>query len=121
MVDGYDVVSYFDGKPKKGKKKFTTKHNGVSYKFTTQENLDKFKANPVAFVPQYGGYCAYAVAEKKNKMEADAESYEIRDGKLYLFYNGWFSNKLLDWQKGNTAELQKKGDTNWETLKFKKK
>jgi hypothetical protein len=53
-------------------------------------------------------------------MYIDAEAYEIRDGKLYLFYSSWINNKLDDWQEGNTKELQVKGDANWEKLKHKK-
>jgi hypothetical protein len=52
-------------------------------------------------------------------MDIDPDSYEIRDGKLYLFYNSWFSNKLTTWQKGNTEKLQKKGDKNWTEIKHK--
>ena len=52
-------------------------------------------------------------------MYIDAEAYEVRDGKLYLFYNSWLSNKLDDWKEGNTKELQSKGDKNWEEIKYK--
>ena len=79
-----------------------------------------FKATPKKYIPQYGGYCAYAVAVKKTKMDIDAEAYEIRDGKLYLFYNSWLSNKLTDWKKGDTKKLQVQGDENWKELKHKK-
>jgi len=121
LVEGYDVVSYFTkSKPIEGKKKFQTTFDGAKFKFSSQKNLDLFTANPKKYIPQYGGYCAYAIAAKKIKMNIDAEAYEIRDGKLYLFYSSWLGNKLEDWQKGNTKNLQKKGDKNWDELKFKK-
>jgi len=120
LIDGYDVVSYFENeKLLKGNKKFETVFEGVKLKFSSQKNLDAFTANPKKYFPQYGGYCAYAVAAKKIKMDSDAESFEIRDGKLYLFYNSWLSNKLEDWQEENTEELIKKANKNWEELKFK--
>ncbi|MGB0890825.1 MAG: YHS domain-containing (seleno)protein [Flavobacteriaceae bacterium] len=120
IAEGFDVVSYFvDQKPLKGKKKYETVYENVRFKFSSQKNLSLFKENPKKYIPQYGGFCAYAVAAKKTKMYIDAEAYEIRDGKLYLFYSSWLSNKLEDWKKGDTKTLQKKGDKNWEELKYK--
>ena len=121
IAEGFDVVSYFvNKKPIKGKKKFQTTYDGAKFKFSSAKNLMLFKENPKKYIPQYGGYCAYAVAAKKTKMYIDAEAYEVRDGKLYLFYNSWLSNKLTDWKEGDTKKLQTKGDKNWETLKHKK-
>ena len=72
-----------------------------------------------AYIPQYGGYCAYAVAESSKKVNIDPETFEIRDGKLYLFYNSWGNNTLKKWNKKNVKGLQKKADLNWEVIKFK--
>jgi YHS domain-containing protein len=120
VAEGYDVVSYFkEKKPLIGNKKFMTTYDGVKFKFSSENNLKIFKERPKKYIPQYGGYCAYAVAEKKAKMYIDAEEYEIRDGKLYLFYSSWISSKLTDWKEGDTKKLQAKGDTNWEQLKHK--
>lgn len=121
VAEGFDVVSYFeDKKPLEGKKKFQTTHDGTKFKFSSEKNLNLFKENPIKYIPQYGGYCAYAVAEKKKKMYIDPEVYEIRDGKLYLFYSSWIGSKLGDWQEGNVKKRQMRGDKNWETLKHKK-
>ena len=121
VAEGYDVVSYFINKqPLNGKKKFQTTFDGAKFKFSSAKNLELFKADSKKYIPQYGGYCAYAVAAKKNKMYIDAEAYEVRDGKLYLFYNSFFSNKLDDWKEGDTKKLQAKGDENWVDLKHKK-
>ncbi len=121
VAEGYDLVSYFTEKePIEGNKKFQTTFDGAKFKFSTVENLALFKENPKKYIPQYGGFCAYAVAVKKTKMYIDAEAYEIRDGKLYLFYNSWLTNKLEDWKEGDTKSLQIKGDENWKDLKHKK-
>lgn len=121
ISEGYDVVSYFlNEKPLIGKNKFQVIHDGIKFRFSSEKNLNIFKSNPIKYIPQYGGYCAYAVAAKNIKMSIDAESYEIRDGKLYLFYNSWWSNKLDTWVEGNTEKLQEDGDANWIELKHKK-
>lgn len=120
LTEGYDMVSYFmNKKPIKGNKKYTTNYNGIAFKFSSKENLATFLKSPEKYMPEYGGYCAYAIAEKKIKMDVDADTYEIRDGKLYLFYNSWLSNKLEDWKEGDTKKLQEKGDENWKELKYK--
>ena len=46
----------------------------------------------------------------------DAETFEIRDGKLYLFYNSWGNNTLDRWLKENPALLKKEADANWEKI-----
>nr|WP_298990789.1 YHS domain-containing (seleno)protein [uncultured Polaribacter sp.] len=121
IAEGYDVVSYFTKKaPLKGNKKYEATFENAKFRFATQEHLNLFKENPKKYIPQYGGYCAYAVAAKKTKMYIDADAYEIRDGKLYLFYSSWLGSKLKDWQTEDTKKLQEKADKNWQEIKYKK-
>lgn len=115
-AQGYDVVAYFDGNPAKGSAEYVTTVNGVKYKFISQESLDRFKANPAAFIPQYGGYCAYAVAVSGKKVNINPETYEIRDGKLYLFYNAGKTNTLELWLSESPEHLKSKADQNWERI-----
>src|SRR5262249_48056750 len=62
-VRGFDTVAYFVAENAvKGDPKFEYAWNGAKWLFSSQENLDKFKQNPEAFAPQFGGYCAYAVS-----------------------------------------------------------
>lgn len=117
VAEGYDVVEYFNNKAIEGDKVFSTTHDNVKYKFVSQKNLDTFLASPKKYIPQYGGYCAYAIAEKSKKVGIDPETFEIHDGKLYLFYNSWGTNTLELWKKNNVKGLQKKADLNWETIK----
>ncbi|MDD7884543.1 YHS domain-containing (seleno)protein [Flavivirga sp. 57AJ16] len=60
-VNGYDVVAYFKNTPLEGSKKIITEYNGAKYKFSSNENLNIFKNSPEKYLPQYGGYCAYAI------------------------------------------------------------
>ncbi len=120
IAKGYDVVSYFDHSPQKGNKNFITAYQNAKLKFTNQKNLDLFKSNPEKYFPQYGGWCAYAMGAKGDKLTIDPKTYEIRDGKLFLFYNSWGNNTLNRWLEKNTAELKLKADKNWERTKYKK-
>lgn len=119
VAEGYDVTEYFNNKAVAGNNKFTATHDGVNYKFVSQENLDKFKANPSQFVPQYGGYCAYAVADKGKKVGIDPKTFEIRDGKLYLFYNSWGVNTLEKWQEEGAEKLKGQADAAWSKVQYK--
>ncbi|MFI1745075.1 YHS domain-containing (seleno)protein [Thalassobellus sediminis] len=120
VANGYDVVAYFNNKALEGNKTYTTKHDGVHYKFVSKENLNTFKESPEKFIPQYGGYCAYAIATKANKVSINPKSFEIKKGKLYLFYNAWGTNTLELWKQENSDTLIKKADKNWNQIKLKK-
>tara|TARA_R110001592_G_scaffold293882_4_gene563616 strand:+ start:1120 stop:1563 length:444 start_codon:yes stop_codon:yes gene_type:complete len=120
VAEGYDVVSYFNQKAEKGTKEFTTEFDGVKFRFSSKENLAKFKENPKKYIPQYGGFCAYAIGLKGEKVAINPKTFEIRDGKLYLFYNSWGTNTLELWQKEGAEKLQKQADKNWMTIKKQK-
>jgi YHS domain-containing protein len=116
IADGYDVVSYFGNSAKEGNDKYIANYDGIKFKFSSQKNLDTFNANPVKYVPQYGGYCAYALAVKNKKVTINPETFEIRDGKLYLFYNSWGNNTLESWLEESPDILKAKADKNWKKL-----
>ena len=111
-LSGYDPVSYFFGKPQKGKEAFTLNYSGVNYSFATAANRDAFQKSPSTYEPQYGGWCAYAMGTDGSKVDVDPETYKILNGKLYLFYNSFFNNTLKSWNK-NEAALMKSADASW--------
>ena len=113
IANGYDVVSYFSNKAIKGQKKITTMYNGVSFLFSSKKNLSTFKENPKKYIPQYGGYCAYAIGKTAERVSINPKTYEIRDGKLYLFYNSWGTNTLKLWQEEGAENLKKQANVNW--------
>lgn len=105
-VGGYDTVSFFSGKPQEGKKEYTLNHASAEWRFLNQGNLDLFKTNPDAFMPQYGGYCAWAVAH--NKLAKGSPKYwHVEDGKLYLNFNARIKRR---WEKDVLGYVHKAGD-----------
>ncbi|MAZ71576.1 MAG: hypothetical protein CMC70_00365 [Flavobacteriaceae bacterium] len=117
-AEGYDVVAYFSNQALEGDKINTTTHGGVKYKFATDKNLKTFMANPEKYTPQYGGYCAYQIANKGKRVQIDPESYQIMDGKLYLFYDFLFIDTLKKWNKEGPEIMQEKADKNWEEMQM---
>lgn len=94
-VGGYDTVSFFSGKPQVGKKTYVFDYAGARWRFSTRGNLDLFKTNPDAFMPQYGGYCAWAVAQDK-LAKGSPDHWHVEDGKLYLNFNARIKRR---WEK----------------------
>ncbi|WP_020582638.1 YHS domain-containing (seleno)protein [Endozoicomonas elysicola] len=87
-VSGYDTVAYFtQEKPVKGSAKYKFEYLDVEWYFSSEKHLNLFKENPEKYMPQYGGYCAWAVAAKKQRAPGDPKYWKIVDNKLYLNYD----------------------------------
>ncbi|WP_147124420.1 YHS domain-containing (seleno)protein [Shimia ponticola] len=108
-INGYDPVAYFtEGKPVEGSGDFTAVHDGATFRFASAENRDLFAADPVAYAPQYGGYCAYAVS-RGYTATTSPNAWTVHDGKLYLNFNR--TVRAL-WSRDIPGNIEK-GDANW--------
>ena len=115
-IKGYDPVAYFtDQKPVKGEKAFKFEWMDAEWRFASQENLDKFKADPEKYAPQYGGYCAWAVSQGSTA-GIDPDAWKIVEGKLYLNYNKKIQKK---WETDIPGHI-KLADENWPKIIDKK-
>jgi YHS domain-containing protein len=115
-VKGYDTVAFFTNNAAvQGNPTFEYAWNGAKWVFSTAENLEKFKSDPVGYAPQFGGYCSYAVSHGYTA-DGDPNQWKIVDGKLYLNYN----QKAKDaWEK-EQEKLIKDGENNWAEFQKKK-
>lgn len=112
-IQGYDPVAYFlQGKPVRGSKEHALFYQGITYYFATTANKEAFKKEPARYEPQYGGWCAYAMGSKGEKVTVDPRTFKIVNGKLYLFYNKFFNNTLTEWNK-DEAHLKQQADKSW--------
>ena len=114
-ANGFDVVSYYEGKAMKGEKEISYAYNGITYLFSSKAHLEAFKNEPEKFEPAYGGWCAYAMGESGDKVKIDPHTFKIKEGKLYLFYNFNRTNTLDYWNE-NELELRAKADDNWKKI-----
>ena len=112
---GYDPVSYFTvGSPVLGKADISAEHKGAVYRFSSDANKQAFLANPGKYVPQYGGYCAFAAGLSK-KFDGDPLVWKIVDGRLYLNLSPAVAKRWVEDIPGNI----KKADQNWSQIKDK--
>ena len=108
-VDGTDVVAYFSkGAPVAGSPDITHDWNGATWRFATEENRAAFAADPAAYAPQYGGYCAWAVSNGYTA-STTPEAWKIVDGKLYLNYSRRIQRR---WERDIPSRISA-ADENW--------
>jgi YHS domain-containing protein len=123
ILNGFDPVSYFkSNQAEKGNAKFQTKQGDAVYWFVSEANKQAFLKEPSKYEPQYGGWCAYAVADSKSKVDIDPKSFIIQDGKLLVFYNGLWGNTRDKWlhdKKKDPKMYLKEADANWVQVKSK--
>jgi YHS domain-containing protein len=108
-LHGFDPVAYFtQNKAIKGEPFLTASYQGVTYQFASKEDQAAFQANPEKYVPQYGGFCAFATSEGV-KADIDPYAFAINDGKLYVNY----SDKALQAYQADVKGNTEKADHNW--------
>ena len=135
---GYDVVAYFEmnqvpvGQKQPaavpGKAGITAEHNGAQWAFSSEENREKFLADPAKYTPAYDGHCAYGVAQGA-KVPGNPNLWRIVDGKLYLNItpgvasrwekdiDGWLVKSEKNWQ---TKEGEAASTSSWRAIKGNK-
>lgn len=122
-IQGYDPVAYFNsGKATRGSADFKVQLGERIYWFVSEKNKTEFLKDPKKFEPQFGGWCAYAVADSKQKVEIDPQSFLIQDGRLLLFYNGFWGDTRKKWlqTKGKDAKhFLQQADRNWPEVENK--
>lgn len=110
---GYDVVAYFtDGQPTVGSADYTHDFGGVTWRFASAANRDLFKSAPAKYAPQYGGYCAWGVAQGKLFDVDPVKGWGIVDGKLYMNFNADILKMWNEDAKGFIA----RANQNWPKL-----
>ena len=114
-LQGFDPVAYFTLKaPTLGKATYSHTFEGATYRFSSEENLKKFKAHPAKYAPQFGGFCAMGVVLEK-KLDGDPQAWRVVDDKLYLNVNKDIQKKWLEDVPGHIAKAGK----NWPEIKNK--
>jgi hypothetical protein len=81
---GADVVAYFtDGAHLPGRPELALMWRGAVWRFDRVETMAAFEMDPLAFCPQFGGYCTLAMSFGMIS-PCDPEAFLVHDGALYL-------------------------------------
>ncbi len=111
-LQGYDPVAYFtEGEATPGDWRITASYQDATYRFSSEEHKAAFEADPEAFLPEYGGYCAFGAA-MGFKFDGDPEQWRIVDGELYLNISADIQERWLQDVPGYIEQA----DSNWPTI-----
>lgn len=111
-INGTDPVAYFKtSQPDSTGNAHKVLWKGAEWQFDSQQNADAFLANPNAYAPAFGGYCAFA-ASRGYLAPTIPEAWTIYEGKLYLNANLRARELWLQDIPGNIA----KGKANWPAI-----
>ncbi|WP_350335549.1 YHS domain-containing (seleno)protein [Coralliovum pocilloporae] len=114
-LQSHDPVAYFTvGKPVLGSEKYSAEHEGAIYRFSSADNLAKFKADPAKYAPQHGGFCRMGAALGL-KLDGDPSLFRVDNGRLSVYsYPAALKGFSAD-VAGNGA----KADSKWPGIKNK--
>ncbi|MCX4240569.1 YHS domain-containing (seleno)protein [Paraliomyxa miuraensis] len=114
-IEGYDPVAYFPeggGAPQPGRADLELQHEGVTYRFATPENLERFRAAPGRYEPAYGGWCAYAMGKTGRTVKVDPEAFLIEGDRLLLFYRTKMADTREKWAE-EPGQLRPRAEREW--------
>jgi len=112
-LEGYCPVAYFAvGKPVLGKPEFASTYDGVTYHFVSADAKKAFDAEPEKYLPAFGGWCAFGMAEA-DKFPVDPRCFKIVDGRLLLFLRNQNVDALELWNKGDEGGFLSKAEKFW--------
>jgi YHS domain-containing protein len=105
-IQGYDPVAYFTaGEPRRGRSELGVAYSGAQWLFSSETNKRLFMEHPELYLPAYGGYCAYGIAQG-NLLDIDPRSWTILYDRLYLncpepIYDLWLSDPMAYIRQAN--------------------
>ena len=112
-IRGADPVAYFtEAKQVFGSQEFEYVWKDVTWRFASAENRELFARNPERYAPQYGGFCAWAVAAKGKLFSTQPKNWAVVNGKLYLNYN----DSVQDRWNADIDGFISKGDGRWPAI-----
>lgn len=113
-IGGYDTVAYFVmGRAIPGQPGISVMWKGAVWHFASEAHREAFEANPRAYAPQYGGYCAYGLSAG-HLSHGDPLAWDIRNGRLYLAHS---EGVLRLWQS-DINRYMRDSEINWPSVLY---
>lgn len=94
-IMGYDTVAFFtQHKAIRGNREIRYTWKDAIWLFASKQDMELFQASPDKYAPQYGGFCAYGMANGL-RVSTNGIYWNIVDDKLYLHNNAGVQNTWL--------------------------
>lgn len=111
---GYDPVAFFKEKQAMlGLLLYYVDYKGAIFYFSSKDNKEAFEEEPERYLPQYGGFCAFGVANGY-KAASNPAAFSIVNEKLYLHSS---REARAEWSL-NRERLIERADQNWPGVSF---
>ena len=115
-LKGFDTTAYVkSGMPLNGTDAAIVEWKGAKWRFVGAEEAASFRANPLAYAPQFGGYCTRAMSLKK-EVPADPKVWRLHNDMLYVFFAPRGSRFFDEMPE----EMVSKAQSNWDSLSYSK-
>ena len=90
---------------------FSHEWQGATWLFSSAEHRDLFAADPEAYAPRFGGWCAYALTQGEYAAEVDPESaWTVHEDQLFL---NWDEDIRKKWTRDGIEDGVVVGSENW--------
>jgi len=117
-LEGYDPVTYHSQEgPREGLPQYWAENEGVRYWFVSVDSRTRFLQSPDYYVPRYGGWCAWAMADSGAQVEVDPECYLLTHEGLFLFYRSSLIDTRERWIKAGHDERKLVADDSWTDIR----
>lgn len=114
FIGGHDPVSYIvDNQAVPGRESIYYEYDGIKFYFTSAAHKEIFIKDPRRFIPEYKGWCAYAMAIDGELVDVDPKKFKVIDGKIYLFYNGFWADTLKKWNTEDDRTQIQNANQHW--------
>lgn len=114
-IRGYDPVAYHtQEKAVPGRDDLTYEWEGATWHFASEENRDRFAADPKAWAPKYGGFCAYGTS-RGYQVSSDPQAFTLVGDDLYLNY----SPEVMNTWKRDKRSFIRAANREWPKLRDK--
>ena len=111
-IGGWDTVAYFtENRAVTGSSEFSHEWQEATWLFSSAEHRDLFAADPEAYAPRFGGWCAYALTQGEYAAEVDPESaWTVHEDQLFL---NWDEDIRKKWTRDGIEDGVVVGSENW--------
>lgn len=110
---GFDPVAWIAlNTAAAGSPDITSEYAGHPVHFASHDHRRAFLKEPARYLPEYGGYCAFSLAQGEAR-EGQPRAFRVLSGRIYLFATEAFA---VSWER-DAANLIAAAEQVWHSAK----